>query len=163
VMDELLALPQYARLIDSRGRVQEVMLGYSDSNKDGGYLTSGWELYKAEIELIEVFERRGVKLRLFHGRGGTVGRGGGSAYQAILAQPGGAVQGGIRITEQGEVIASKYSNPELARRNLEILAAATLEATLLHAGEAAPRPEYLAAMEELSASAYRAYRDLVYE
>jgi phosphoenolpyruvate carboxylase len=162
-MDELLALPQYARLIESRGNVQEVMLGYSDSNKDGGYLTSGWELYKAEIRLIEVFERHGTRLRLFHGRGGTVGRGGGSAYHAILAQPGGAVQGGIRVTEQGEVIASKYSNPEVGRRNLEILASATLEATLLHAGQAAPRPEYLAAMEELSASAYRAYRDLVYD
>jgi len=163
IMDELLALPQYVRLIESRGRVHEVMLGYSDSNKDGGYLTSGWELYKAEIQLIEVFKRHGVRLRLFHGRGGTVGRGGGSAYHAILAQPGGAVQGGIRITEQGEVIASKYSNPEVGRRNLEILASATLEATLLHAGQAAPRPEYLAAMEELSASAYRAYRDLVYD
>jgi phosphoenolpyruvate carboxylase len=102
-------------------------------------------------------------LRLFHGRGGTVGRGGGSAYQAVLAQPPGAVQGAIRVTEQGEVIASKYSNPEVGRRNLEILAAATLEATLLDAGQAPPRPEHLAAMEELSMSAYRAYRALVYE
>lgn len=110
-MDELLSLPQYARLLESRGRVQEV--GYSDSNKDGGFLTSGWELYKAEIALVEVFRRHGVILRLFHGRGG------GPSYQAILAQPAGAVQGAIRITEQGEVIASKYSNPELARRNLE--------------------------------------------
>jgi phosphoenolpyruvate carboxylase len=138
------------------------MLGYSDSNKDGGYLTSGWELYKAETELVEVFRRHGVRLRLFHGRGGSVGRGGGSAYQAVLAQPPGAVEGAIRVTEQGEVIASKYSNPEVGRRNLEILAAATFEATLLHAGAAAPRSEYLAAMEELSADAYRAYRDLVY-
>lgn len=163
VMDELLALPHYARLIESRGRMQEVMLGYSDSNKDGGFLTSGWELYKAEIALIDVFRRHGIRLRLFHGRGGSVGRGGGPSYQAILAQPGGAVQGAIRITEQGEVIASKYSNPEVGRRNLEILAAATLEATLLQPSEAAPRPEYLAAMEELSAHAYGAYRDLVYE
>ncbi len=163
VMDDLLALPQYARLLESRGRLQEVMLGYSDSNKDGGFLTSGWELYKAEIALIEVFKRHGVRLRLFHGRGGSVGRGGGPSYQAILAQPGGTVQGAIRITEQGEVIASKYSNPEVGRRNLEILAAATLEATVLHAGEAAPRSEYLAAMEELSVDAYRAYRGLVYE
>jgi phosphoenolpyruvate carboxylase len=163
VMDELLGLPEYVRLLESRGRVQEVMLGYSDSNKDGGFLTSGWELYKAEIELVEVFRRHDVGLRLFHGRGGSVGRGGGPSYQAILAQPAGAVQGAIRITEQGEVIASKYSNPELGRRNLEILAAATLEATLLQSETAEPRPEYLAAMDYLSAEAYRAYRNLVYE
>ena len=163
VMDDLLALPQYAQLLESRGGWQEVMLGYSDSNKDGGFLTSGWELYKAEIALIEVFQRHGVRLRLFHGRGGSVGRGGGPSYQAILAQPGGAVQGAIRVTEQGEVIASKYSNPEVGRRNLEILAAATLEATLLHPRQAAPRAEYLAAMEYLPAEAYRAYRSLVYE
>jgi phosphoenolpyruvate carboxylase len=163
VMDELLSLPEYMRLLDSCGRVQEVMLGYSDSNKDGGFLTSGWELYKAEVALVEVFRRHGVGLRLFHGRGGSVGRGGGPSYQAILAQPPGAVQGAIRITEQGEVIASKYSNPELGRRNLEILAAATLEATLLQTETAEPRPEYLQAMELLSAEAYRAYRNLVYE
>jgi phosphoenolpyruvate carboxylase len=163
VMDELLGLPDYARLLESRNRVQEVMLGYSDSNKDGGFLTSGWELYKAEIALVEVFRRHDVKLRLFHGRGGSVGRGGGPSYQAILAQPAGAVQGAIRITEQGEVIASKYSNPELARRNLEILAAATLEATLLQPETADPPVRYLAAMDYLSAEAYRAYRSLVYE
>jgi phosphoenolpyruvate carboxylase len=163
VMDELLALPEYVRLLKRRGNVQEVMLGYSDSNKDGGFLTSGWELYKAEIELIDVFRRRGTRLRLFHGRGGSVGRGGGPTYQAILAQPGGAVQGTIRVTEQGEVIAAKYSNPEVGRRNLEILAAATLEASLLQPGQVAPRDDYLAAMEELSGYAYAAYRGLVYE
>jgi phosphoenolpyruvate carboxylase len=163
VMDELLGLPEYLRLLESRDRVQEVMLGYSDSNKDGGFLTSGWELYKAEIALVEVFRRHDVKLRLFHGRGGSVGRGGGPSYQAILAQPAGAVQGAIRITEQGEVIASKYSNPELARRNLEILAAATLEATLLQPEAAEPPVKYLAAMDYLSSQAYRAYRSLVYE
>jgi phosphoenolpyruvate carboxylase len=162
-MDVLLGLPEYMRLLDSRGRLQEVMLGYSDSNKDGGFLTSGWELYKAELALIEVFKRHGVRLRLFHGRGGSIGRGGGPSYQAILAQPGGAVQGAIRVTEQGEVIAAKYSNPELGRRNLEILAAATLEASLLPSGQSAPRPEWLAALEALSGHAYRAYRDLVYE
>ena len=163
VMDELLSLPEYMRLLDSRGRSQEVMLGYSDSNKDGGFLTSGWELYKAEVALVEVFRRHDVGLRLFHGRGGSVGRGGGPSYQAILAQPAGAVQGAIRITEQGEVIASKYSNPELGRRNLETLAAATLEATLLQLETAEPQSEYLATMEFLSSEAYRAYRDLVYE
>ena len=151
------------RLLKARDGLQEVMLGYSDSNKDGGYLTSGWELYKAEIELVEVFRRHGVRLRLFHGRGGSVGRGGGPSYQAILAQPAGAVQGTIRITEQGEVIAAKYMNPELGRRNLETLVAATLEATLLHTGEPAPRADYLAAMDSLSGHAFRAYRGLVYE
>ena len=163
VMDELLSLREYARLLDSRGRVQEVMLGYSDSNKDGGFLTSGWELYKAETALVRVFRRHEVGLRLFHGRGGSVGRGGGPSYQAILAQPPGAVQSAIRITEQGEVIAAKYSNPERGRRNLEIIAAATLEATLLQPEQAEPRPEYLEAMEYLSTEAYRTYHNLVYQ
>jgi phosphoenolpyruvate carboxylase len=162
VMERLLNLPEYAHLLESRGRMQEVMLGYSDSNKDGGFLTSGWELYKAETGLIDVFRRHGIRLRLFHGRGGSVGRGGGPSYQAILAQPGGAVQGGIRITEQGEVIASKYSNPEVGRRNLETLAAATLEATLLQPSEPT-RTDFTLAMEELSAHALGAYRSLVYE
>src|SRR5262247_2396517 len=119
------------------------MLGFCDSNKDGGFLSSGGELFKAEIARVEACRRPDMWLRLFHGRGGSVGRGGGPSYQAILAQPLGAVQGAIRITEQGEVIASKYSNPELGRRNLEILAAATLEATLLQPEQADPPPEYL--------------------
>jgi phosphoenolpyruvate carboxylase len=192
IMDRLLGIPLYKRLLssrsqgrpkndlappgggphdssapgaqqDSRQALQECMLGYSDSNKDGGFLTSAWALYRAEIALTQVFARHGVTLRLFHGRGGSVGRGGGPSYQAILAQPQGAVQGQIRITEQGEVIASKYANPELGRRNLEIFAAATLEATLLPHEHDAPRPEFLAAMEELSASAFAAYRRMVYE
>ncbi|MGV7214618.1 phosphoenolpyruvate carboxylase [Bradyrhizobium sp. UFLA05-112] len=163
IMDRMLALHDYRRLVDSRGSVQEVMLGYSDSNKDGGFVTSGWELYKAEINLVEVFERHGVRLRLFHGRGGSVGRGGGPSYDAIIAQPGGAVNGQIRITEQGEIISSKYSNAEVGRNNLEILAAATLEASLLHPRQSAPRREYLTAMDELSSLAFKAYRGLVYE
>jgi phosphoenolpyruvate carboxylase len=163
IMDRMLSLHDYRKLVDSRGGVQEVMLGYSDSNKDGGFVTSGWELYKAEIGLVEVFERHGVRLRLFHGRGGSVGRGGGPSYDAIIAQPGGAVNGQIRITEQGEIISSKYSNAEVGRNNLEILAAATLEASLLHPRQSAPQKEYLTAMDELSALAFRAYRGLVYE
>ena len=163
VMDRLLGIPEYRRLVDHLGREQEVMLGYSDSNKDGGFVTSGWELYKAEIGLVEVFKRHRVRIRLFHGRGGSVGRGGGPSYDAILAQPGGAVQGQIRITEQGEIISSKYSNAEVGRRNLETLASATLEASLLQEQVAAPDPAYLSAMEALSLSAYKAYRGLVYE
>ena len=164
IMDELFSLPWYRTLLKSRGDTQEVMLGYSDSNKDGGYLTANWELYKAEIELVKVFEKHGIELRLFHGRGGTVGRGGGPSYDAILAQPPGSVNGQIRITEQGEVIASKYSNPEIGRRNLETMVAATMEATLLHHhGADSCMPEFHRILEELSADAFAAYRKLVYE
>ncbi len=163
VMEQAFSLPAYRRLVASRGDVQEIMLGYSDSNKDGGFITSGWELYKAEIGLIETFRRHGVKLRLFHGRGGSVGRGGGPAYEAILAQPSGAVGGQIRVTEQGEIISSKYANPEVGRRNLETFVAATLEASLLMPKQHAPRPEYLSTMEELSGFAFKAYRALVYD
>ncbi len=163
VMDRIFGLSAYRALITSRGDEHEVMLGYSDSNKDGGFLTSGWELYKAEVELTEVFKKHGVRLRLFHGRGGSVGRGGGPSYQAILAQPDGAVSGQIRITEQGEVIASKYSNPEVGRRNLEILAAATLEATLLNLENETEPAAFRAVMDTLSELAFRAYRGLVYE
>jgi len=164
IMDELFAIPYYRKLLHSRGDIQEVMLGYSDSNKDGGYLTANWELYKAELELVKVFEKHGIELRLFHGRGGTVGRGGGPSYDAILAQPPGSVNGQIRITEQGEVISSKYSNPEIGRRNLETLIAATMEATLLHHhGADSSMPEYHRIMEILSRDAFSAYRKLVYE
>jgi len=163
IMDRILSMHDYRKLVDCRGSVQEVMLGYSDSNKDGGFVTSGWELYKAEIGLVEVFERHHVRLRLFHGRGGSVGRGGGPSYDAIIAQPGGAVNGQIRITEQGEIISSKYANADVGLDNLEILAAATLEASLLQPRQSAPRAEYLKAMEQLSAHAFKAYRGLVYE
>ncbi|MEN9754766.1 MAG: hypothetical protein RLZ07_1148 [Pseudomonadota bacterium] len=163
IMDKAFSIPAYRKILESRSNRQEVMLGYSDSNKDGGFVTSGWELYKAELRLIEVFKRHNISLRLFHGRGGSVGRGGGPSYDAILAQPQGAVDGAIRITEQGEIIASKYSNPEVGRRNLEILAAATLEASLVHSDQTPPKSDYLKAMDEISESAFRAYRGLVYE
>src|SRR5260221_1604572 len=163
IMDRILSLHDYRKLVDSRGSGQEVMVGYSDSNKDGGFVTSGWELYKAEIGLVEVFERHHVRLRLLHRRGGSVGRGGGPSYDAIIAQPGGAVNGQIRITEQGEIISSKYSNSDVGRSNLEILAAATLEASLLQPKHSAPSGDYLKTMEQLSALAFKAYRGLVYE
>ena len=167
IMDEWMAIPLVKELIAKQGQLQEVMLGYSDSNKDGGFLTSNWELYKAEIHLVKVFERAGVKIRLFHGRGGTVGRGGGPSYEAILAQPPGTVNGQIRLTEQGEIIASKFSNAEIGRRNLELLVAATLEASLMpHApeGDKAQRlAGFEAIMADLSERAYKAYRNLVYE
>lgn len=164
IMDELFSIPFYRELLKSRGNTQEVMLGYSDSNKDGGYLTANWELYKAEVELVQVFEKHGIELRLFHGRGGTVGRGGGPSYQAILAQPPGSVNAQIRITEQGEVISSKYSDPEIGRRNLEILIAATMEATLVHHhGDDSTMPKFHRIMEALSKDAFGAYRKLVYE
>lgn len=163
VMGQAFELPLYMDLLASRGRVQEVMLGYSDSNKDGGYVTSGWELHKAEIELVEVFGQHGVKLQLFHGRGGSVGRGGGPSFEAILGQPAGAVQGRIRVTEQGEVITAKYANAEVARRNLEVLVAATMEASLLSTGRAEPCSAQVEAMEFMSALALRTYRELVYD
>ncbi|HEY6093457.1 MAG TPA: phosphoenolpyruvate carboxylase [Gallionellaceae bacterium] len=164
IMDALFSIPFYRQLLKSRGDTQEVMLGYSDSNKDGGYLTANWELYKAEVELVKVFAKHGIELRLFHGRGGTVGRGGGPSYQAILAQPPGSVNAQIRITEQGEVISSKYSDPEIGRRNLEILIAATMEATLVHHhGDDSTMPEFHRIMEVLSVDAFAAYRKLVYE
>jgi phosphoenolpyruvate carboxylase len=163
VMARIFSIPRYRGLLGARDHTQEVMLGYSDSNKDGGFLTSGWSLYKAEGELVEAFAAHGVRLRLFHGRGGSVGRGGGPSYQAILAQPEGAVQGQIRLTEQGEVIGAKYGNPEVGRRNLEVLVAATLE-TSLRPASAAPTPQaFLDAMQTLSDAAFTAYRGLVYD
>ena len=163
-MDGLFKLPAYRELIAGRRDEHEVMLGYSDSNKDGGFLTSGWELYKAEIELTRVFQAHGVRLRLFHGRGGSVGRGGGPSYHAILAQPAGAVSGQIRLTEQGEVISTKYGNPDTGRRNLEVLLAATLEASLTdHENKVEPAEQFHGVMDELSARAFNAYRGLVYE
>ncbi|TFV53050.1 phosphoenolpyruvate carboxylase [Blastococcus sp. TF02A-35] len=156
--------PLYRALLANRGDVQEVMLGYSDSNKDGGYLAANWALYRAELDLVELARAEGVRLRLFHGRGGTVGRGGGPSYEAIRAQPPGAVAGALRITEQGEVIAAKYADPDLARRNLEALVAATLESTLLDVeGLGDDADEAYAVLDDLAARAQRAYRELVHE
>ncbi|MEP7181044.1 MAG: phosphoenolpyruvate carboxylase [Betaproteobacteria bacterium] len=164
IMRDAFALPLYRRWLESRHRRQEVMLGYSDSNKDGGYVTANWALYRAERALVGAFAESGIRLRLFHGRGGTVGRGGGPSFDAILAQPAGSVTGGLRITEQGEIIASKYSDPDLGRRNLETLVAATLEASLSDAEQLGDRAaQYYAAMEELAQHAFAAYRGLVYD
>ena len=169
IMREFYALPGVQAMVKRSGAEQDIMLGYSDSNKDGGIFTSNWELYRAEIALVALFDEinggateGGSRLRMFHGRGGTVGRGGGPSYQAILAQPPGTVRGQIRLTEQGEVIGSKYANPEIGRRNLETLVAATLEATLLQPTKPASAP-FLKAAAELSASSMAAYRQLVYE
>ena len=201
IMREFYALPGIADMVRrsaaegalNHSPEQDIMLGYSDSNKDGGIFTSNWELYRAEIALVALFDElnthglsaagppQGAKvpsggsagrvapsvgapiaLRMFHGRGGTVGRGGGPTYQAILAQPPGTVRGQIRVTEQGEVIASKYANPEIGRRNLETLVAATLEATLLTPTKPAPQ-SFLDAATELSTLSMQAYRKLVYE
>ncbi|MDT7792211.1 MAG: phosphoenolpyruvate carboxylase [Mycobacterium sp.] len=164
ILEAALDLPLYRAVVDARAQSQEVMLGYSDSNKDGGYLAANWALYRAELDLVESARKTGIRLRLFHGRGGTVGRGGGPSYDAILAQPPGAVSGSLRITEQGEVIAAKYAEPRVAHRNLETLVAATLEATLLDVeglGDAAG-PAY-EVLDELAARAQRAYAELVHE
>ncbi|MEY4757593.1 MAG: hypothetical protein RJA34_2491 [Pseudomonadota bacterium] len=183
IMRDFYALPGITALVQRSGAEQDIMLGYSDSNKDGGIFTSNWELYRAEIALVDLFDdlavqinaaaasqpgkegqaqARAIQLRMFHGRGGTVGRGGGPSYQAILAQPPGTVRGQIRLTEQGEVIGSKYANPEIGRRNLETLVAATLEATLLQPTKTAPG-EFLEAAADLSQASMGAYRALVYE
>jgi phosphoenolpyruvate carboxylase len=166
IMRDFYALPGIANLVKRSGAEQDIMLGYSDSNKDGGIFTSNWELYRAEIALVELFERlansHNIQLRLFHGRGGTVGRGGGPSYEAILAQPPGTVRGQIRVTEQGEVIGSKYANPAIGRQNLEALIAATLEATLLQPTKPAT-PLFLKTAALISESSMRAYRRLIYE
>jgi len=166
IMRAFYATPGIADLVRRSGAEQDIMLGYSDSNKDGGIFTSNWELYRAECALAALFDelqaQHGIRLRLFHGRGGTVGRGGGPSYQAILAQPFGTVRGQIRLTEQGEVIASKYANPDIGRRNLDTLIAATLQATL--APESKPVPQvFLRTAEQLSQASMAAYRALVFE
>lgn len=165
IMGQWLSLLGIRYVLRNQGNEQEIMLGYSDSNKDGGFLTSNWELYKAEVSLVELFSQAKIKLRLFHGRGGTVGRGGGPTYQAIMAQPSGTVDAQIRLTEQGEIIANKYADPKVDRQHLETLLAATMDATLLP--DNALRPEkrrtFEVVMEDLSTTAMTSYRSLVYE
>ncbi|WP_159729230.1 phosphoenolpyruvate carboxylase [Methylosinus sp. Ce-a6] len=163
IMRDFYALPGIVKLVTNSGAQQDIMLGYSDSNKDGGILASIWELYRASTALAEFFAGLpSIAMRLFHGRGGTVGRGGGPSYDAILAQPPGTVNGQIRLTEQGEVIAAKYANPQIGRINLELLVAATLEATLLSHSKSPP-PEFLEVAEKLAQWGMDAYRGLVYE
>src|SRR5262245_24724588 len=163
-MRRLFESPVYRRLLAAQGNLQEVMIGYSDSSKDGGILTSSWELYKAQERLWEVARAHGVELRLFHGRGGTVGRGGGPSHEAILAQPPDTVAARIKITEQGEVISSKYSLPEIALRSLELNTSAVIAASLPHAEKHTRKlARWQAVMEELSETAFQNYRQIVRE
>ncbi|WP_306507063.1 phosphoenolpyruvate carboxylase [Corynebacterium sp.] len=161
ILEKLWAVPVYREHLRSRGDIQEVMLGYSDSNKDGGYLQANWALYDAELELVELCVSHGVELRLAHGRGGAVGRGGGPTYDAILAQPKGAVAGAVRITEQGEVISAKYGAPETARRHLEAFVSGALEASLLDTEPIANPERAYEIMRELATLSGAAYRQLV--
>ena len=164
IMDELLNDPNYRRIVELRGNTQEVMVGYSDSNKDGGIATSQWEIHKALRTVREVSKRHGVEIPVFHGRGGTVGRGGGPTHDAILAQPSGVITGLMKTTEQGEVIADKYSRPRLARRNLDLAYSAMLEATLMHTESRIgtdARDRWSAVMEIVSDNAYSTYRKLI--
>jgi phosphoenolpyruvate carboxylase len=161
-MAEFLAIPEVRNNIGAPDAEFEIMLGYSDSNKDGGVFTSNWELYQASAALTQLFNSAGIRLRLFHGRGGTVGRGGGPSYQAILAQPSGTVNGRIRITEQGEVISNRYTNGDAGRRHLETLVAATLDATFPK-NTFAVESEFLNAAAAISTQSMSAYRSVVYD
>ncbi len=160
VMERLFTNPVYREVLAAQGNLQEVMIGYSDSSKDGGIFTSSWELYKAQEHLSEVAQRHGVTLRLFHGRGGTVGRGGGPSHEAILAQPPNTIAGRIKITEQGEVISSKYGLADIALRSLELKTSAVIAASLPQAAQTVP-PRWREVMEELSVTAFAEYRKVV--
>ncbi len=164
VLRAMLSTPSYRRLVELRGDVQEVMVGYSDSNKDGGITTSQWEIHKALREIADVSAETGIRIVVFHGRGGSVGRGGGPTNAAILSQPPGAITGGVKITEQGEVIADKYGLPGLAQRNLDLALSAVIEATLLHRtarNDPDTRQRWDQIMELMSTSAFDAYRDFI--
>ena len=164
LLDNLLHNTEYRKLVSLRGDTQEMMLGYSDSNKVGGIASSQWEIYKAQRVMRNVAESHGVHLTLFHGRGGTIGRGGGPTHAAILAQPFGTVDGSIKLTEQGEVISDKYSNPGIAARNLELLVASVLESSLLHRQSRRPKQSldrWTEAMDCFASEAHKAYRSLV--
>jgi phosphoenolpyruvate carboxylase len=163
LLRELFALPLYRRQLEARGGVQQVMLGYSDSNKDGGFAAANWELYRAQRELADLSRETGIVLQLFHGRGGAIGRGGGPTTRAIRAQPPGALAGRLRLTEQGEVAFARYSHPEIAHRHIEQMLSAVLDASLAPEGEGDPPAEWIEAMASIAQTARAAYRSLVYE